>query len=154
MQTDVVFDGGSEVERRRLLELHQIYLDANAKLDTELLSTVWRDDPSAVYFNLNGHTYVGLNQWKRLWRHYKTQFETVEPWVPTHVKVLIRGDMAVITCERTCRLRWIGDEPPASFSDKPLPSRSTQVYVRENGDWRVVHAHFSPANEGPRPGSI
>jgi hypothetical protein len=28
------------------------------------------------------------------------------------------------------------------------------VFHREDGDWRVVHAHFSEADSGPRPGGI
>jgi hypothetical protein len=28
------------------------------------------------------------------------------------------------------------------------------VFARENGDWRVVHTHFSEASTDPRPGGI
>ena len=154
MSESVVFDGGTESDRKRLLELHRAYLNANGTLDTEALRRIWSDDLTNVFFNLNNHTYVGLEQWTRLWDYYRAQFETVEPWISNDVKVIIRGDMAVISCHRVSRLRWIGNEPPASFSDRPLPSRSTEVFIREKGDWKVVHVHFSPASEGPRPGNI
>jgi len=154
MAESVVFDGGSDSDRQRLLELHRGYLIANGTLDTEALRRIWSDDPASVFFNLNGHTYVGLDQWTRLWDHYRSCFETADPWTSSGVRVIIRGDMAVITCHRRSRLRWIGDGPAPAFVDRPLASRSTEVFVRDAGGWRAVHVHFSPSSDGPRPGGI
>jgi hypothetical protein len=28
------------------------------------------------------------------------------------------------------------------------------VFRNEDGEWRVVHAHFSPASSAPRPGGV
>jgi ketosteroid isomerase-like protein len=28
------------------------------------------------------------------------------------------------------------------------------VFRKEDGQWRVVHAHFSPGDSGPRPGGV
>jgi hypothetical protein len=28
------------------------------------------------------------------------------------------------------------------------------VFRKEDGQWRVVHAHFSPVDPGPRPGGV
>jgi hypothetical protein len=28
------------------------------------------------------------------------------------------------------------------------------VFRKEEGDWHVVHVHFSPASEAPRPGGV
>jgi ketosteroid isomerase-like protein len=28
------------------------------------------------------------------------------------------------------------------------------VFRKEAGEWRVVHAHFSEASSGPRPGGV
>jgi hypothetical protein len=33
-------------------------------------------------------------------------------------------------------------------------TRSTMVFRKEQGEWRVVHAHFSEASAGPRPGGV
>ena len=33
-------------------------------------------------------------------------------------------------------------------------TRSTMVFRKEDGDWRVVHVHFSEAATTPRPGGV
>ena len=40
------------------------------------------------------------------------------------------------------------------YSGDEFISRSTMVFRKENGDWRVVHAHFSPASAAARPGGV
>ena len=155
MTDAIVHDGGSEADRRRLLELHAAYLEANATFDVPALRPMWSEDPTAVFFNLNGHTYVGVEHWTRLWDYYRPRLKT-GVWTPSDLKVMVRGDMAVITCHRLSPVEWIGAEPvPRSYVDKPRRrSRSTMVFARERGDWRVVHVHFSEASTDPRPGDI
>lgn len=155
MPGPVVFDGGADADRTRVLEVHQAYLDANASFDGAALRTIWSDDATNVFFNLNGHTYVGLDHWLRLWDHYRIRLGT-GTWTPEDVKVVIRGDMAVVTCHRHSPTAWIGQGPtPAGYTEDPdRRSRSTMVLVRERGDWKAVHAHFSEMSRGPRPGGI
>ena len=151
----VVFDGGSEEERRRVLEVHDAYLDANATFDVGALARIWDDDPTDVFFNLNGHTYVGREQWFRLWDYYRDRLRTGR-WEPDDVKVLIRGDLAVLTSHRLSPIKWIGSEPPpATFRDRPeRRSRATMVMERRAGGWKITHVHFSEATQEPRPGGI
>jgi ketosteroid isomerase-like protein len=40
------------------------------------------------------------------------------------------------------------------MDDKEFTSRSTMIFRRENGEWRVVHVHFSEGSVEPRPGGI
>ena len=54
----VVFDGGFEEERRQVLAVHDAYLDANASFDVGALARIWDDDPTDIFFNRKGHTYV------------------------------------------------------------------------------------------------
>ena len=149
-----IFDGGSDAERARVLEQHQAYLEANATFDWQALAGIWSKDPTGVFFNLNGHTYVGRDHWTRLWQYYRDRLETGR-WIPYDIKVIIRGELAVVTCHRKTRLRWIGAEPaPPGFAERTFVSRSTMVFARQDGNWQVVHVHFSEASEGPRPGNI
>ena len=145
---------GSESDRKRLLELHRQYLDSNLTLDTEALRGIWSGNPDCVFFNGNGYTYHGLAHWTRLWDFYRDQVQTAEPWRSTDVRLTGGGDMALLTCERTCKVDWTGEGAAADFTNKVWKTRSTEVYVRENGDWRCVHLHISTAAEGPRPGGI
>ena len=152
----VAFDGGSDADRREVVAALEIYLAANASFDWDALTTTWSHDPSSVFFNMNGHTYVGLPHWTRLWQYYKDRVET-GGWEPYDVKVTIRGDMALVTCHRTTRRRWKGPESERLAYDRDRSaavSRSTMVLVKEPGGWKTMHVHFSEASAGPRPGGV
>ena len=53
-------------------------------------------------------------------------------------------------------MKWVGPEhEPVSYRENPRRhSRSTMVFAREHGEWRVVHTHFSEASTDARPGDI
>jgi ketosteroid isomerase-like protein len=146
--------GGTAEDRARLLERMDEYLDANGRFDWEQLQDIWSGAPEAVFFNLNGHTYKGRAHWTRLWQYYKDNVASGY-WTPFEVGGVINGDLAVIWCERQTRSEWVGNDPiPSRPYGKDFVSRSTMVFRREDGDWRVVHVHFSPASEAPRPGGV
>lgn len=149
------FDGGSEADRTQILAAHDGYLRANAAYDWQALKAIWAGDPTNVFFNMNGHTYLGLEQWSRLWRYYAEHKESGW-WEPFDVKVIVRGEMAVVTCHRKTTSRWKPEtgKPDAGHEDKSFTSRSTMVLVKENGDWKTVHAHFSEGRDTPRPGGV
>ena len=146
--------GGSPEDRQRLLERMDEYLDANARFDWEKLQGLWSAASEAVFFNLNGHTYKGREHWARLWRYYKDNVASGY-WTPFDIGGAVNGDLAVIWCERHTRSEWVGTDPtPSRPYGKDFVSRSTMVFRKEAGDWRVVHVHFSPASEAPRPGGV
>ena len=121
-------------EREQILAAHDAYLRANAAYDWPALKAIWSDDPTNVFFNMNGHTYVGLEQWTRLWQYY-AQHKQSGWWEPFDVKVIVRGDMAVVTCHRKTTSRWRPETgtPDAGHQDKSFISRSTMVLVKDNG---------------------
>ena len=155
MADDIVFDGGSDADRTQVLEALHAYLKANATFDWEALAKIWSRTSTNVFFNMNGHTYVGLAHWTRLWQYYRERVETGW-WEPYDIKVLIRGDMALITCHRKTTHKWKGAEAerPPERVDKSFVSRSTMGMLKKPGGWKTVHVHFSEANPGPRPGTI
>jgi ketosteroid isomerase-like protein len=148
-------ESGSEADKNRILEIHDAYLHANASYDWPALRAIWSDDPTTVFFNMNGHTYVGLEHWSRLWQYYG-RVKASGWWEPFDVKVIVRGDMAVVTCHRKTTTRWTGPpaERDAGHEDKSFVSRSTMVLMREGGDWKTMHVHFSEGRDTPRPGDV
>lgn len=149
--------GGTESDRKSVLEQQRAYLDANSKFDWEALrDKIWSDAPEATFFNLNGHTYNGRDHWIELWQYYKQHMATGE-WVPYDIGGAIGSDVAVLWCHRKTKLRWIGSDPRPGdkrHEDKDFVSRSTMVFRKQNGGWRVVHVHFSEASSEQRPGGI
>jgi len=147
--------GGSEADRQRVLERMDEYLDINARFDWRQLPGLWSAAPDAVFFNLNGHTYKGIEHWTRLWQFYEPNVKS-SYWTPFDIGGVVSGELAVVWCERHTQSEWVGREPPpaARSYGTEFISRSTMVFRKEMGDWRVVHVHFSPASTVSRPGGI
>src|SRR6516225_1631301 len=148
--------GGSQRDRERLLRLHENYIEANASFDREKLDPIWSKAPEAVFFNLNGHTYRGREHWLKLWEFYGKNVQSSH-WTPFDLGGVVSGDMAVIWCHRRTRRHWTGKEPPPErihYDGEEFITRSTMVFRKEDGEWHVVHAHFSPASSAPRPGGV
>jgi ketosteroid isomerase-like protein len=147
-----VFDGGSEEDRRALLTLYYDFRLANDGLDGEALRRVWSASQDTVFFNTNGHAYHGLDDWLRIWDHYRSRLQLVRPGGAGTIRILVRGDMALITDDHVGRFwKWAGQETEPDFlTDKPY-IRATQVCLRTQGRWQVVHAHFSSGRTGKRP---
>ena len=72
------YDGGLETDLKPILEVHRAYLDANAAFDWKALRPIWSDDRTNVFFNMNGHTYVVLEHWTRLYAIAGTLDECLE----------------------------------------------------------------------------
>lgn len=154
---EVELAGGTEADREAVLALQATYLAANATFDWPTLEArIWGGDPAAMFFNMNGHTYVGRDHWVRLWKYYATQFQSGD-WIPYDLGGKIGAEVAVLWCHRKTKVRWVGSDPrpdDAWHADKDFISRSTMVFAKEGGEWRVAHVHFSEANPGQRPGDI
>ena len=147
--------GGSPKDRRRLLERMDEYLDVNARFDWVKLQDIWSGAPEAVFFNLNGHTYEGREHWTRLWQFYQDNVAS-SYWTPFDIGGVVSDDIAILWCHRHTRSDWVGSEPPpaARRYGSEHVTRSTMVFRKEDGDWRVVHVHFSEASTTPRPGGV
>jgi len=148
--------GGTDEDRKEILRLHEKYIDVNTRFDWEGLTPIYSPAPEATYFNLNGHTYKGRDHWIRLWKFYGQNVSSTY-WTPFDIGGVVTGDLAVVWCHRNTRRQWTGKEPPPkdiNYGGQEFISRSTVVFRKEDGTWRVVHTHFSPADSGPRPGGV
>lgn len=147
--------GGSAEDQQRILERLDQYLEANARFDWAALQDIWSGAPEALFFNLNGHTYRGREQWTNLWKYYQGNVAS-SYWTPFDIGGVVAGDLAVVWCHRHTQSDWVGQDPaPTSRRyGEEFVSRSTMVFRKEDGDWRVVHVHFSEASTAPRPGGV
>ena len=148
--------GGSQDDREQILKLHEDYLEANSGFDCQKLEAIWSKAPEAVFFNLNGHTYKGREHWIRLWKYY-AQNVSSSYWLPFDIGGVVSADMAVVWCHRRTKRKWTGKERPPKdihYGGDEFITRSTMVFRKEAVGWRVVHAHFSEAGSGPRPGGV
>ena len=143
---------GTEKDRNDLLALHRGYLDANSKgLNVEALREVWSDNPDCVWFNSTGYNYHGIEEWACLWEFFGPRVDVTEPWRSMDVRLIGNNEYAVITCERTARGNWKSAEYEPHWTGDPWPSRSTEVFAKEDGEWICVHVHISTRETGLRP---
>src|SRR5262245_22901219 len=122
--------GGTEADRKQILELHERYIEANARFDWQMLEPIWSEAPEATFFNLNGHTYNGREHWFRLWRYYGKNVRS-SYWTPYDIGGVVSADMAVVWCHRDTRRQWTGSERPPkdiNYDDASFVSRSTMVF--------------------------
>jgi ketosteroid isomerase-like protein len=153
--TDDPLTGGDATDRAAIMAQFRAYLEANANYDDAALRRLFSDAPDALFFNLNGHTYQGRAHWLRLWEHLRTRVSN-GIWEPFDLGGTVTGDLAVVWCHRKTHYAWIGQGAmdAGRQAARDSVSRSTMVFRKEAGTWRVVHVHFSPASELPRPGGV
>lgn len=157
---DVVI-GGTAEDQRALRDLHHRFLAANDVLDHGQLDGIWSFGPENWYFNLNGYNFYGVEDWHRIWDFYRSRFALVAPYDPGRLQIRIHGDLGFVAAEYIGRTkRWsgttdAGDSPVEQhsqrFAEDLAHYRSTQVCERTADGWKVVHAHFSVQELGPRP---
>lgn len=147
------FKGGSSADRAALLALYYRFRVINDALDGEALSTIWDADPGNVFFNSNGHSYYGLDDWLALWHHYRPLLRVMNTGGSGRIQIVVRGGMAVIAGDHSGHARvreWIGSRPRPATVDNAC-SRVTMVCVRRSEGWKVVHTHFSVARHEGHP---
>jgi ketosteroid isomerase-like protein len=59
----------------------------------------------------------------------------------TNPKVQAYGDVAVLT------YNFVGVVKDADGETEPMLAKSTRVYVKQNGEWKLVHANFAPVGD-------
>jgi ketosteroid isomerase-like protein len=57
-----------------------------------------------------------------------------------NAKVQTYGDVAILT------YNFVGVARDSDGETAPMLAKSTRVYVRQNGEWKLVHANFAPVS--------
>ena len=74
-----VFDGGAPRDRDELVAFYHRLRRANDALDGAQLRKIWSLDAGGVFFNTNGHTYYGLDDWLKIWTFYGQRLTRGQP---------------------------------------------------------------------------
>jgi hypothetical protein len=148
-----LFLGGSQSDQDQLLRLYYEFRVINDALDGQALRTIWSADPENVFFNSNGHTFYGLDDWLKIWNYYRPRMKALKPGGSGHIRILVRDGMGVIIDDHSGHARvrqWTGSNATPTIVANAC-SRVTLVCVREDAQWKVVHAHFSMSLHEQRP---
>jgi ketosteroid isomerase-like protein len=142
---------GSEQDRKDIITIHRAYLDANTNnLNAAELRKIWSNHPSCVFFNGTGYNYYGIDDWLKLWEYYRPRVKIVEPWQSSDVRLIGDGRMAVVTSIRNASGQWTGEGQPPDWTLKRWKSRCTEVFSKDDGQWKCVHIHISTEPDGLR----
>ncbi|MEJ3654400.1 nuclear transport factor 2 family protein [Actinomycetes bacterium KLBMP 9759] len=147
-----------EADLRRIDELHRGWVEANAVGDIAWLrANIAPGGPDDfVMWNTMGSNFFGVDGIVDLWERLTalaadvpTQETVSTAW---DERIELSGDLAVVSY--MCRL--VIDFGPAGAEaggNLDQTYRSTEVYQRRDGDWKMIHYHGSPHQPGVMGGS-
>ena len=118
---------------QELLEIERQYEKAEALRDAAFFERIEADDITLI---ANDGTLLTKAQ---AIAEMKT-WESVSEGFSDDIRVRVYGDMAVVTGRRTVKSVEDGE----SYTDQ---SRWTDVFVRRDGKWQIVHTQVTPIDE-------
>ncbi|WP_322860914.1 nuclear transport factor 2 family protein [Mycobacterium europaeum] len=128
-----------EGDAAEIMRLHREFVDANSPLDSRYLRRRVSADPGElVWYNLNGSAYVGQDHIAALWDTLSANMN--EQAVSAELRderVEVEGDVAWVTYLS----HYQADFGELGTYDGGM--RSTEIWRRRGGEWRLVHTHFS-----------
>jgi hypothetical protein len=145
-------------DRAEILVVSKKWWDANRKFSIPMMCEAFVGGDKFHGFNLNGHTYYGIDEWVKLWKYLAHVMSPAAGApamsAPRDVRLVIRGDMAFLTAESTFTVKVLPTSDAQSASLPPpgstatIPFRTTEVFVREDHlkrpVWKMWHFHCSP----------
>ena len=127
-------------DHETILELHRGFLKANTVADTAFLRAhMVPGNEKLLWFNLNQSNYIGVDHICELWDLLRISSPSDKPAeIETYDEhVAVSGDAAWVTYG----LHFRADFGPLGKVEQD--SRSTEIWQRIDGQWRMVHFHCS-----------
>jgi ketosteroid isomerase-like protein len=139
-------------DEQTVLDVHEEWLIANRTADTDWCRANMTAD--GVFCNTNGSRYLGAEHWCQLWDEYRAHIKgdrrtQGEPplLISTDVDVTVEGDVAWVTGRNKFYGKFDGERLPED-------ARTTEIYRRVDGAWKMVHGHWSWGSPGGPAGGV
>ena len=116
-----------------ILDLVRAFDEAELHGDTDRLGALLADDFQSI--GEQGYQ-LGKREW--IGRHREFSYQSVET---AEVDVRRYDNTAIVRCAQRCRASWRGQ-------DMTLAVRLSQVWVRQQGAWRLAAIQFSSLGAG------
>lgn len=128
----------SAVDEKRVLELHEGFVQANRTGDWTFLEEHMAPGSTLLWYNLNQSNYHGVDHIVDLWKMLKAALQGNEAKCVTRDdSVTVVGDMALVTY----LLDFEADL--GAFGFMKQEARDTEVWQRIDGEWKMIHFHCS-----------
>jgi ketosteroid isomerase-like protein len=135
-------------DEQEILELHRGFVHANTCGDTDFLRAHMAPGPEGFrWYNLNKSVYVGMDHIIRLWDFLVAMGGSAE--CPIHEEqVHVNGDMGFVSY----RQGFYADF--GAMGQVHFEARSTEIWERQDGEWKMVHFHCSEHEPGGWEGGL
>ena len=126
-------------DEKRIRELHDAFCQANTTGDVAFLRAHMAPGADALtWFNLNQSNYVGVDHICELWEMLRAAMGGKEAQCEAFdERVTVDGNMAVVTY-----LLHFGADFGA-LGKFVQDARDTEVWQKQNGEWKMIHFHCS-----------
>lgn len=106
--------------------------------DLGRMERVWMQEESTSCIHPGWHRIDGWTEIRRSWQNI---FASSRPWTVSceQVRVSCEGELAWVTCVEA--ISPFG----AEGADATARMQATNVFRRDNGEWRMIHHHASPS---------
>ncbi len=120
---------------KHLIETYATSIDA---ADAKLADEIWSDAPEVLFIHPLGEAHGRAQIEAEIYRNLMGGTFSERKLTPKDVSVHVYGDAAwsEFNWDFVAKVRKDG-------SSLHTQGRETQVYHRENGNWRIVHVHYS-----------
>ena len=122
-----------DYEVDRVLAANRSFYEAFGSLDIEKMEQVWETSGEVLCIHPSSDVIVGWPEIRQSWVNifYNT---TLMHFNITDAQVQVRGDCAWVSCHEN--ISTVVDARAGNFI-----VRATNIFVRANGEWKLVHHH-------------
>ncbi|MFN7973645.1 MAG: nuclear transport factor 2 family protein [Acidobacteriota bacterium] len=133
-------------EMSAVVAANRAFYHALEERDIALMDDVWCHEDRATCVHPGWRR---LDGWIEIRRSWDAIFRNTDAWAVAckRERVVIEGDQAWVTCVEEIR-------PPSQDGSQALQMEATNIFVRRQDAWRLVHHHASPSPDAPDPGSV
>lgn len=111
--------------------------------DLSILDEVFEKDPANIYYDINEGPLTGFDRLKRVWTAAVTNYSITRFEFTEDMKIWVDDDSAIQTGT------WLQTQVSKSGQSRDIKGRSTILWRKRDGHWRVWHYHASITP--PRP---
>ena len=138
----------AKTDEEQIKELHDGFVEANTTADTSYLRAHMAPGPEGFrWYNLNKSIYVGMDHICRLWDFLAAMNSKGECPI-LEEQIHVNGDTAFVTYI----IDFKADFGPMGTAQ--MVARTTEIWERLDGEWKMVHFHCSDHEGGGWEGGL
>jgi ketosteroid isomerase-like protein len=123
-------------DEEKVLAAHQRFYSALERLDLEAMEAVWLHEDWVACVHPGWELLVGWEEVQESWQRIFENTRRMQVGI-SDVTVRVEGGTAWVNC-----VEQVTSSFETGFSTAWV--QATSIYVKRNGDWRLVHHHASP----------